>query len=302
MSQTANTWRVIGASVQGASHIRRNKPNQDSIYPEFSGGAYSHRRTPCVMAVSDGHGGAKYVRSGAGSLYAAMLAAQAALYDSVLYANLKEDEIEETIYHLKVRFFNMWACNVDEDLSLNPLTMDALADLDDKSAADVLANPRKAYGCTLLWVIGYDDLVITMWLGDGNILLLYENGIVESVQDLSKMDGGNATQSLCSLQSPQEIQHRVFKNKPLPVVVTASTDGLYNSYADDSAFLAIPPVCLEELINSDLDIVRITRRIDRFLRRVTNNGIGDDTTLGIMFDRSRISSLIIERESSDATC
>lgn len=56
-------WRAIGKSVQGASHVRANRPNQDAIrlVPE------SGRDLPLILAVSDGHGSAKCFRSDKGS-------------------------------------------------------------------------------------------------------------------------------------------------------------------------------------------------------------------------------------------
>ena len=56
-------WRVIGATVRGASHARSGLPNQDAILwrPETGAGPL------LIVAVSDGHGSAKYFRSHEGS-------------------------------------------------------------------------------------------------------------------------------------------------------------------------------------------------------------------------------------------
>lgn len=47
-------WHIIGASVQGASHIRQDKPNQD---------AWHDFKSPSVncIAVADGHGSAQTI-------------------------------------------------------------------------------------------------------------------------------------------------------------------------------------------------------------------------------------------------
>jgi serine/threonine protein phosphatase PrpC len=65
-------WRIIGESVTGASHERTDLPNQDSIgfLPESGHG------TRAIVAISDGHGGAKYFRSDVGAKLAVETATQ----------------------------------------------------------------------------------------------------------------------------------------------------------------------------------------------------------------------------------
>ena len=67
-----NSWRVIGASVRGAAHLSSGAPNQDAIHwlPEDGAGP------PVILAVSDGHGSAKCIRSDVGSRLAVTTAAR----------------------------------------------------------------------------------------------------------------------------------------------------------------------------------------------------------------------------------
>src|SRR5262245_27843614 len=62
-------WRVIGESVRGASHVRSELPNQDAIDKRPI-----EADAPLILAVSDGHGGAKYFRSHEGSQLAVQTA------------------------------------------------------------------------------------------------------------------------------------------------------------------------------------------------------------------------------------
>src|SRR5687767_9021763 len=65
-----NSWKVTGRSVRGASHERKDLPNQDAIVwrpPDGEG-------LPLVLAVSDGHGSSKYIRSDVGAKLAAEVA------------------------------------------------------------------------------------------------------------------------------------------------------------------------------------------------------------------------------------
>src|SRR5438067_1473667 len=56
-------WQVICASVRGASHIRVGLPNQDDLFylPKTKVGPR------LLLAVADGHGGAKHFRSDVGA-------------------------------------------------------------------------------------------------------------------------------------------------------------------------------------------------------------------------------------------
>src|SRR5919202_522458 len=63
-------WRVIGESVQGASHASDGLPNQDAIYWTPPSGAGAR----LILALSDGHGSAKHFRSAIGAALAVRVA------------------------------------------------------------------------------------------------------------------------------------------------------------------------------------------------------------------------------------
>src|SRR2546428_13129367 len=65
-TKSKTDWHIIGESVKGASHQRSGRPNQDAI-TWFS---TSDNSLPLTLAVSDGHGGAKYFRSDKGASFA----------------------------------------------------------------------------------------------------------------------------------------------------------------------------------------------------------------------------------------
>ncbi|MGC9395001.1 MAG: protein phosphatase 2C domain-containing protein, partial [Anaerolineae bacterium] len=62
----ANGWRVVGRSVQGASHARGGMPNQDAIqwFPDSGVGP------PLILSLSDGHGSPRNFRSDIGAEFA----------------------------------------------------------------------------------------------------------------------------------------------------------------------------------------------------------------------------------------
>src|SRR5688500_15700808 len=64
------SWRVLGSSRRGASHVRSGLPNQDAI-----GWQVAPDEGTVALAVADGHGSARCTRSDTG----ARLAVRAAL-------------------------------------------------------------------------------------------------------------------------------------------------------------------------------------------------------------------------------
>ena len=57
-------WQVSGASVRGASHLADGRPNQDALaqWPDGTTAVPA-----ALVAIADGHGGARHFRSDVGS-------------------------------------------------------------------------------------------------------------------------------------------------------------------------------------------------------------------------------------------
>ena len=112
-------WRVIGRSVQGSTHLRDQKPNQDAIrwYPDKGCGL------PLIVAVADGHGSAKYFRSHFG----AQLATGTAVDVLREFAeHLPEDEeLMMVIDRLPAAIERRWKQAVDDHLIENPFDEDS---------------------------------------------------------------------------------------------------------------------------------------------------------------------------------
>ena len=319
MGYKENLWKTVTASVTGASHIRkwlreqnreRNSVgelesdaedvialNQDRVDVSFGtpiNVSNGSKANPTVVAVSDGHGGAKYIRSGTGAGFAVLGACRVATLNLNLSNDMRGADIDQVIGHIKTRFLDAWFNDVDEYTQQNPFKEEELCALSENARNDLLTNPRKAYGCTVLWIVGYDDMLITFQLGDGNIVLLYDDGRVESTTDLSIHEPGEETESLCTTKSPHEIQHQVFRGneqgEDLPVLVALSSDGLYKSYEHNDDFLKIPQICLDALNENDFNHELVESVIKDFLQVVTDKGAGDDTTLGIMYNAKKVSA------------
>lgn len=131
-------WRTIGASVRGASHVRRNQPNQDALL--LGEGA---------AAVADGHGSATCFRSDIGAAIAVDVATVVML--------------EETVPPGPV-LAERWRTRVEEHMAAHP----------DPDRELTL----RAYGSTALAVRVTGDELRCLQIGDGDILLVDGSGAV----------------------------------------------------------------------------------------------------------------------------
>ena len=256
---------------------------------------------PATLAVSDGHGGAKYIRSADGSKWAvvALKSVVAELPIGYFSANMGNNELEELARQIKRRFLHKWQTLIGLNQENTPFSAEELNFFAEKvqtgklKQADVdkvLANPKTAYGCTFLGAVACHDLVLLLQYGDGDILGLYGDGTTEHLILPDARNVGNTTLSLCNLTNATEIQHRFLLAEEIPQLIMLCTDGVVNSFPDNVArendgFFRIP-VQLKNMLKRENANIRTATEIlkQNFLEPMANAGSGDDTTMGVLFD------------------
>jgi hypothetical protein len=92
---------------------------------------------------------------------------------------------------------------------------------------------------------------------------------------------GNETASLC-LQNAQNLFRSSFRSlgDRCPDLIAVSTDGYSNSFADSGSFQKIGPDFLRLIRTHGVEYVH--RDLGSWLDRASENGSGDDITLGLM--------------------
>lgn len=131
-----SAWRVVGASVQGVSHLRAGQPCQDShVWIETASGAL-------VGAVADGAGSAALADIGSA------IAAQAATKNAA-------DRLQQGVPHTE----NGWQALLEEVLQL--------ARKDVLEQAEELELPAGDLSTTLILVVALPDQVAAVQIGDG---------------------------------------------------------------------------------------------------------------------------------------
>lgn len=279
--QSQPDWRAMGATVQGFSHIRSGAPNQDAIYwlPEDCSSL------PLVMAVADGHGSKKHIRSDKG----ATLAVQTAI-------NVLRDWLAETRpsdlrlikrmaeEHLPTALERAWKKAVDDDLAGNPLSAEdiTLAGLVGADREALAQHPERfgLYGTTVLAVAVTAEFIIYLQLGDGDILVVPRDG--EPTRAVGKRPDliGNLTTSLCLPDARNHIDVNFQRLEVKPALIMLSTDGYANSFADEANFFKAGADMAKFIHHEGWDAV--DSALSLWLKDTSEQGSGDDITVGLL--------------------
>jgi serine/threonine protein phosphatase PrpC len=268
-----NRWRVITASVRGFTHIRQDKPNQDAVGYWQSGIA-----TPLILAVADGHGSDRSFRSEIGSQFA-VAAALTTLRDFI--------ERQESPYPLSgikrlaeeklpQRLVQLWQKYVRGHCENHPFSM---------AERELLGQRPEtvAYGSTLLAVLVTEAFIIYWQLGDGDILSVQPSGEVERPLPTDERLLGNETTSLCLEQAWQEFRFRfqVIDEKMRPAFILLTTDGYANSFPNEQDFLQVASD-FHQMLVVEQKITEVEQQLPQWLNEVSQQGSGDDISVGII--------------------
>jgi serine/threonine protein phosphatase PrpC len=274
-------WCVIGASVRGASHERSDQVNQDAIrwFPE------SCDEFPLIIAVSDGHGGARYFRSDRGARFAVEAAIGTLCRFQENPAAFLTSSMMELEERLSKSLVNTWRSKVESRLQEEPFTPDELAFIEEREGEaakeNIVAKPVQAYGATILAAMITENCITYLQLGDGDILAVSEQGEVSKVFPTDKRHFANETTSLCGNDPWRDFQFRRERLSPTTALILLSTDGYKNSFSSDEGFYKVGTDILEMLRDGKAEEVKSS--LPHWLTEATQVGSGDDITLGVLY-------------------
>jgi serine/threonine protein phosphatase PrpC len=257
-------WRVMGSSVRGVSHRRRNQLNQDAIeWDEVEGGI--------AVAVADGHGSASCFRSATG----ARLAVRACI--EVLRELPVSEVSEDAVRSAPLELVERWRAAVAEHARANPFTEPELAFLNGRAADP----PWVIYGTTILAARVTGSHIVYLQLGDGDILIVDESGGVTRPWPRDERFLGVETASLCGA-SPEEDARVLVRDLigESPSLVLLATDGYANSFREDEGFLRTGSDVLAILRREGHDYV--DRHLESWLAETSEQGSGDDITAAVL--------------------
>lgn len=323
---THQTWAAVEATVRGASHARRDLPNQDATGASPAG-------TTVVAAVADGHGDPRCCRADRGSRLAVraaleiLLGVPARLGDS---ARANDALLHDVVV---AELVSAWQRLVEQDAAADPLTADEVAlttgspvapgsygedrsgsgdrvervagvpGLDayewlflpgDAAEPGVAAqiDPHavlRAYGTTLVAALVCPGWLVLVQVGDGEIGVVLDSG--ESLAPLPD-DGlaGTATTSLALPDAVSVARAATLDTSDVrPVVVWLCTDGFVTAQADPSWRTLVAGQLLEQ--SATLGAEGLAERLPVWLEPAAVTG-GDDTSMALLVDTGRSTSRV----------
>jgi hypothetical protein len=251
-----------GASVIGAAHIARGKPNQDAV-------AWAQRRLWTYLAVADGHGGAPHYRSERGSRFAVETMI-ALLGDVTNDGRLRESQVlAGLIPGLGARLVARWREKVEADLARDPLS----APPDHESLT--------IYGTTCLGAAVGPGFSLMLQIGDGDLFACAASGDVEHpIQPDATI--GEQTYSLCLPNAAEHVKVALYTApNPLcaPDFIFASTDGFAKSFDREEAVLDV--VRFYRAAVREKGLGKVTAELLPWLKECSEMGSGDDISVAL---------------------
>ena len=215
MSLAHGVWAAGGSSVRGASHVRRDMPNQDalSLAPAGTDGKSATDVEAFIAAIADGHGAPAYHHSDIGSKLAVSCAVEA--LRRFVGGGGAEGMVEEIL--------TRWREAVMADHQARAQVGGAGDWVE--ATTDVLIP----YGATLAAVAMAPGQLLVLQIGDSDVLFGYPDGRIERPLPVDHGLVGEQTYSLCALDAAQRFRVRVMapdSAQDWPDFVMLSTDGL----------------------------------------------------------------------------
>lgn len=288
-----STWRVLSRSVRGSSHRRDGRPNQDA----FASLPLEGFGPSVVVAIADGHGSPRYMRSDLGARMAASVAAQLCEefvqrdFQDVGQVKTQADE------ELGRNIVKEWRRRVDSHLKGSPLAQNELSSLDESGRKQLQEHPFVAYGSTFIAASVTQSFLLLLQLGDGDVLCVSSEGQVSRPIDKDPSLVGNETTSLGGLRRQKggdgalsdpwrDIVSRVI---PLgegqgPALVMLSTDGYSNSFSTESApdsFTRVAGDMFKAIREEGAEAVEDD--LFEWMRETSDKGSGDDVTVALLW-------------------
>ena len=120
-----------------------------------------------------------------------------------------------------------------------------------------------------------------MQLGDGEIILVADDGTITSPLPEDARLLANETTSLCLAKAAEDFRFGIRPlGTPAPALVLLTTDGYYNSFSTTAGFHQVGADLIEMMRTDGFDSVN--RGVKGWLAEATQAGSGDDCTLAFI--------------------
>ncbi|MCF8267076.1 MAG: protein phosphatase 2C domain-containing protein [Ignavibacteriales bacterium] len=257
----------IARSIRGLSHFRCGSPNQDSILIT----TYGPRQIAACIA--DGHGSSNCFRSHLGSLYATEIFA-GVVNDILSFASY--DEVKIFAKSIPSIMVSKWRKRVDSNLITSPYA-------NHETNESIMKNPYLAYGSTFLGCYICSEYAICLQIGDGEMFASYSNGKIKHLVPGDERLIGNETTSLCLPGAEKDFRVAVIDltNEIYPEIIILASDGLSQSYAQDSDLFKW---CsdMKEIYKEEGGTETIETNLGIWLDDVSSGASADDISMAVI--------------------
>lgn len=281
--QPAEGWQVMGASIRGASHIRSGLENQDA----WGVWRANDPQRAIAAVVCDGHGSPRCIRSARG----AALGVEAVRTVLGTVSGAAGGELPSAAAladGLAAQVVDTWRSLVSHDLLAHPIRPDEFDRLTaarrEQALVEVMLNPALAYGATLLMCLVTDEHVLCAQLGDGDILLVCDDGRCRRALAADPNLLANQTTSLCSEEAARQVRVALLPRSARLHLVLLSTDGVSNAFRSDADFFRLGEDLLQDL--AARPAAELADDLPGWLEEFSQMGSGDDATICLMAPRA----------------
>lgn len=285
-------WSIIGESVKGALHHRNGKPNQD---------AWAQSKTVHCLAVADGHGSAKHQRSDSGAKIAVNVAVK--LLEKFADQWFDVRLIKEASSYLPGKIVQAWREAVEEDHQKYELSADPVqnnGEISDTTVKQDDTDIYSLYGTTLLAALLTENYALYLQIGDGNLLVMNEDGEIETPLPQNAAFIANETNSLSQANAANHFEQKIafFAYQPPPVLISLSSDGYINSYTSPIEFATVIKDIKQLLFEQGAE--KIQAMLPDWLDETSRQGSGDDITIALLYRLPETQTLNTDESTSPA--
>ena len=280
--------KSFNISVQGASHIKKNKECQDASR------SYSDENIALAI-VCDGHGGDDYMRSAIGSLQACNAAERN--IKSFLENTSKEAFFanpDKLLKNLEASIINVWNQLIYAHYEKNPFSEEELNGISEKARKRYAQGNRieSAYGTTLIAVAMTREYWFGIHIGDGKCVAINPEGKFVQPIPWDQKCFLNATTSICDSDALSSFRH--FYSEKLPVAVFVGSDGVDDCFSNNEQLHNLYKTILYSFGTSEFE--EAVDGLKDYLPRLSAKGSGDDVSIAAMLDLDLVPELEVVKE------
>jgi hypothetical protein len=184
-----------------------------------------------------------------------------------------------------------WRRAVSADLEMKPLDAEEWARLRQgngeargRPALRDVPDATLAYGTTLLAALLAEQYMLIVQIGDGDVLVVDDDGAVSRPLPADPRLFAGETTSLCSRNARRHIRTALRRfsdlDLPPPALVMVSTDGYANSFREDAGFVQVGSDLLDAIRAEGAGAV--AEALPSWLEEASRLGSGDDVTVGVI--------------------